>query len=672
MPRANYKPKNGDDLHNYNAYKYLVVLKNTLLPPEENIGSNKSQKRVRNMLVNLQNVTEDKYHSDYAYGNLYTKIQRDLDKFTLEENEDPRILNFIEAMYLNDNYALENTYAVIQNELDITNQVGKTVQQGITDRLNEGSNVSRNTYHPQAMDSLGSKLYNVMGPTYSPQHATSMPSIRHFKYKTEDSPTEIRMGTQGQYLFYEAVVSNSFKNWLRIRHKKALQSKQRDVPQTEDKITHIYFNNLGLDRSSIEGKREKQLTEALQNLNNEEDLGIAVITLPADKGVFSNSKIFSTDGYATKEDFTKQVLAIMQEDGTHPDVPVADIHIPKKVRDIIFGDQSEENTLKNLLSQSFKAMGLSETDQLTHEQTQAVYFHFIKYELTNLILDEIRPESFNISCKDGIDRAGSASLFYNLMKSIDIAKPMNQQEFERNLHGPATMVKGRGMNDHSKRVWSLVNQYVNANYKELNQEKNEAQWLIRWRDMNLPDKKSGLFLERAQTILNEIEQDAETQTHIVPEEILEATQAFITGCMELGKDNSYDKKFLMDMIYESKSVYNATNKLDNTQKSVENALTHMDERIKRYPNEIKKLGFFEKVSKFFKKITGSLGITKEYQSTKEKFVDEEVSKVPNEGTPEKNHKFTFAHFKNAITETRSNAEQPDKVISETTENKFKL
>ncbi|WP_367607542.1 hypothetical protein [Legionella sp. W05-934-2] len=601
MPNP-YTPRNGDDLHNYNAYRYLLALKKALQPPEPvSSPSEKNRKRVEHALSFLESVKEDHYDPSYSYGNLYSIAQQDLDAYTPQENEDPRIIALIEAMFLNDNFALESTYSLIKEVLVTNNQATSEAEHGITQRLNEGSNRSGNTYNPQAMETLGSKLYGVMGPTFAPQHTTSLPSIRHFNYQNEDSPTEIRMGTQGKYKMWGPEVSHLFKTWLQIRNKK---------DPGPNGISHIYFNNLGRDRSSIEGNREKNLTNELESLNDEE--GIAVITLPADKGLFSSKDILSTATYDIKGAFTKQVVALMS--GQPSDIEVKDIHIPDKIKKIIYKDENEAEVLERLLSKSYEAMGLKdlgEDQPLTKEQMQAVYFHFLKFELTNYILEETKPKSFNISCKDGIDRAGSASLFYNLMKSIEVGKPMTQAEFETNLHGPATLVKGRGMNKHRERVWSAVNQYVEANYNQLDTNEN-ARWIIQWRDINAPSKRQNeIFEKRSQAILDSIQGD---------DDVTITVRGFITDCIELSKDNHYSKRFLMDMIYEAKSVAVAARQ-PTGEESVKNALAHMESRIKAYPEEIKELSFMEKVGRFFQNIANAIFKTPAYQSTKEKFTD---------------------------------------------------
>lgn len=643
-----YKIQNGDDLHNFNAYQYLLALKNALNPPHGDSSPSKANNtRVNTMLRNLDMVNPDHYYPGYPYGNLYNLVQQDFDKFTPEEDEDPRLLAFMNALYLNDNSALENTYALIEIPLRQYNHSTSDGTHRITDRLNEGSNESKNTYNPQTMDSKGHKLYGVLGPNFAPQYATSLPSIRHFSYQegSDGYPTEIRMGTQGQYRLWGPEVSHMFKQWLSLRHQK-YQKERKELGKEDDQdhITHIYFNNLGRDRSGIEGNREKAMTTELEKLN--EKPGVAVITLPADKGMLSSKKIFGTreEDRVLTQTFKQQVVDIISGKPVEG-VSTRDVYIDDKVKKVIYGppnhdgekynESKEEEKLNELLNKSFKTLGLTDKESLTDEQMQAVYFHFVKYELTNHILEKVKPETFNISCKDGIDRAGSASLIYNFMKSIEVGKPMSQAEFEKNLHGPATMVKGRGMNIHRERVWSFINQYVDANYDDLSSSPDK-QWIIRWRDMNVPKtKQQEFFSQRAKQILKDIKEG--------DQKVNAEVQKFIQGCIELGKDVSYDKRFLMDMIYEAKSVSEASTK-PNKEESIKEALNNMTDKIKDYPEEIKQPSFMEKVSKLFRNIASKVFKGLAYESTRDKFLDKNLF----EKKPKEHQHPTFSQFKQTL------------------------
>ncbi len=90
-----------------------------------------------------------------------------------------------------------------------------------------------------------------------------------------------------------------------------------------------------------------------------------------------------------------------------------------------------------------------------------------------------------MSCKDGIDRAGAASAYYNLIKSIQQGSPLSRQEFERAIHAAPALVKGRGMNYHAKILYNAIDYYLQA--KQASNEKlpEGAEWLLEWRNDNI-------------------------------------------------------------------------------------------------------------------------------------------------------------------------------------------
>ena len=139
--------------------------------------------------------------------------------------------------------------------------------------------------------------------------------------------------------------------------------------------------------------------------------------------------------------------------------------------------------LSRLLLDSFEKLGVDMNGQISKAQEQAVYFHFIKFELTNFIIDKIGPDFFNMTCKDGIDRGGVASAYYNLMKSIECGYPMSEKEFNRALHGATALVKGRPMNHHVDLMWNVLDQYMKGKFGRL---PKGCDWMVRWGDKCKP------------------------------------------------------------------------------------------------------------------------------------------------------------------------------------------
>ncbi|WP_454780735.1 hypothetical protein [Legionella sp. WA2022007384] len=552
--------------------------------------------------------------------------------------EETRALDeFILSLYANDNHILKDTFENIREITLQQNPSSSGIEKSISHHVSDKETpINQKSSSPAYEGSAVGRFTAMMSKDYKPQHGTSLSTIRHYRSNV-NGPIEYRFGTQGQRHQGEARVSPLFERFLkieaereqervelakqqraeRLNAKKQTQEEiglgniveQRDNDDVEeideDRITHIYFNLLGRDRKGLEGSKEKALTEQLEalELHTKEDgvqqighKNVAVITLPADKGLMSqhayadtttkyNAKNVREDflriaqeskGYDVhlrdklpddisqykgsyiycKDDNSPTKLFYINSNGEPDEVPidnfpqfeknlndinkqktdpihltdaqaksllaspdhtppglmeVKDFHISERIRRKIFKDgaryspETEAKILKRLLDESFEALGYSNKDELTEAERQAVWFHFIKYQLTNHIIDSLNPKSINFSCKDAIDRGGVASAYYNLVKSFELTPkeqengvikiPMSREEFEEALHAAPTMVKGRGMNHHIKLIWNSVDAYVNANYQQLKDDSQKA-WLIEWRDFNCPHQRVEKLLDQ--------------------------------------------------------------------------------------------------------------------------------------------------------------------------------
>jgi hypothetical protein len=429
----------------------------------------------------------------------------------------------IDAIYANPNHALERSANMIGPVIKGVSQTSNIIKEVICDRL-KGNSRSRSgklsdkiNYHipyrdrnqttPQNEETLIERGIGLINPSFKPLKKTSIPSIREYEYKKniklqplfaeideneEDGPEnnasyplECRMGTQGEYHHGDPRVSPIFEAWLRVQKRKR-EAKGKREGQT--RITHIYFNNLALDRESYEGKREAGLTLKLHELEKSHDNVVAVITLPADHGLMDQHFFEHHQKTIGPEDAFNKMLNIAEGSSKEK---VKDFYISEDIKKLLYGNKGksydkdcESRELARLLNLSFQKLGLADSKELSEAELQAVYFHFIKFELTDFIISKLQPDSFNMSCKDGIDRAGVSSSYYNLIKSIEAYYPLTEKEFIRALHGAPTMVKGRGMNHHSHLIWNAIDVYVNANANNANVDM--PNWLIEWRNQNAP------------------------------------------------------------------------------------------------------------------------------------------------------------------------------------------
>ncbi|MBN9226373.1 MULTISPECIES: hypothetical protein [Legionella] len=531
---------------------------------------------------------------------------------------------FIKSLYANDNHILETTFEHIKDiplhQTPRSPKIEHSISHYVSD---EGKRVNRESNSPAYEGSRQGRFLAMMSNNYKPQHGTSLSTVRHYKYKSDDDPIEYRFGTQGQRHHGEARISPLFELFLdiqdreeedrleKIKKERATQQENAGkvptkVEKDEDRITHVYFNFLGRDRTDPEGLKEKALTEKLEELELHNENGmlhghknIAVITLPADKGLMSKDSYARTKKKHNIDDVKEEFLRIAQEspggrdlrlmdklpddltkykgsyiyinnsdsktlfyikaDGKSEEVPVndfsqfdkklhdikddeatelhlsdeqvkslvtangghtppalpeiKDFHISERIREKIFrgengkySRESEEEILNSLIEKSFKALGYDKKTKLSDAQRQAVWFHFLKYELTNHIISSLQPKSINFTCKDAIDRGGVASAYYNLVKSFEplteqqiqagkVKIPMSRKEFDQALHAAPAMVKGRGMNHHIKLIWNAVDAYVTQNHAQLQADKDKS-WLIEWRDFNCPHNRVAKLLKQ--------------------------------------------------------------------------------------------------------------------------------------------------------------------------------
>lgn len=491
---------NIDELHNINCFDYLSKIAVAIRkPPEKNLSG---------LLANLNSVKwilklcseEVNYNSKIPYGNLFSDFMLEMQQVYVNETLRSNILPLYEVIYKNDNEALTRSYAIIkdvvlhrnhiyQTEHEITNTFSGKTTNNITSPIDQGSNWGR--------------FSAMISDDFKPQLTTNIPSVRKYDFKdSAELPMELRFGTQGERHDGNPRANPLFEGYLESR---------KNSGDGITKIQHIYFNNLGLTRDDYEGKKERDLSIDLHALEKRHE-NIAVITLPADKFLMSE-KMLSNEAYGNCENLQVTILSILLNESKDPN-DRNDFYISPKIRKKLFGDTNlidqkedsneeiklsieekvcEFNKYNQLVNYSFKAVGLDlESNQnITKAQAQAVYFHLMKYELPNFILEKLQPETFNMSCKDAIDRGGVSSAYYNIIKSFELYNKndkkeeflMKKDEFLEALHAAPTLVKGRGMNHHVQLIWNAVNEFIKARDIE-GKGDGVPGYLREWRDKN--------------------------------------------------------------------------------------------------------------------------------------------------------------------------------------------
>ena len=458
-----------DARHNLNCSRYLIQLKPFI---------SEELTQLLPCFNKVRAINASEYDKKFPYGNLYSSCIASLEKaieqserFSVQQNE--ALDAIVKAVYHNDNCILEQEYSGWIS--DITSKIrpqnhstNKKITKSLKDPFKTVNHVS-----PQDTNGLFSRFHSIFSANFKPQLGTNLPSLKNFSYKEPGTyPFEYRFSTQAQRHKGLARVSPLFKRWLSIK-------------AGEKPISHIYFNNLAFDTRILNiTAHEKELSRALHCLEKSPELKVLVITLPAHAGIMSTSSYHNTDDKLSYESVFSELLDVAK--GNKHKSGISDFKISRNARALLFSSkENETHTFDELLKKSFKTLGVNPGDHLSTAQKQAVWFHFIKYELTHFIINKINPDSYNFSCKDAIDRGAVSSAYFNLMKSFEVKMPMSRDEFELALDAAAAIVKGRGMNFHRKIIWNALDTYINANYDALIADKDRS-WLIYWRDMNCP------------------------------------------------------------------------------------------------------------------------------------------------------------------------------------------
>jgi hypothetical protein len=461
-----------DLVHNRNCYAYLLKLKPWI-----------TQSILDLNLAYLTPITRltDQYSNQFAYGNLYSRAIGSLEAHIeslypkLNPEQTKAMDELILSIYHNDNEILDHSDWINEISTQIRpthSNASKLIEQELVDRTQRVNQLT-----PYQIDSIPSRIQSLFSANFKPQLDTNIPSLKNYSYRKNIGPTEYRFSTQAQRHNGVVRVSPLFKQWLAI--------KAKQIPSTQS-VSHIYFNNLSLDKDSLDLPRskERELSLALHELEKDSSLNIAVITLPASQSLMGADHYKMTTDRLSYASVFNELLRVAE--GKPHESGVSDFHISPSTRTKLFGThKNQTRILKQLLTNSLTTLGINSEDFLSTAEKQAVWLHFNKFELTNYIVTTLNPTGFNFSCKDAIDRGAVSSIYFNLLKSFQSEQPMQREEFERALDSAAANVKGRGMNFHRKIIWSTLDKYVNSHYEALLNDDNKS-WLIFWRDMHCP------------------------------------------------------------------------------------------------------------------------------------------------------------------------------------------
>ena len=245
---------------------------------------------------------------------------------------------------------------------------------------------------------------------------------------------QIRMGSPS--LEDGKSVLASFQHFITIQHN------NRNDP-------HLYINLLKNTKGSVvnfERQIETKRSHALHSLEQDSKSPIIVISLPADDRVLSTS--WQNDISNVQDLINRAIKGIRknQHDFYMSDnSKIALFTKEKKIRETI--EKLFQQSLAHLFPESRE---IDFSKKLKHDDLRMIWFDFVKLQLTEYILTKITHSTFNITCKDGIDRAWAHSMYYNEFREHQVECDLSDDAWLKFANRPAEIVKGREMNHHLK------------------------------------------------------------------------------------------------------------------------------------------------------------------------------------------------------------------------------
>lgn len=211
----------------------------------------------------------------------------------------------------------------------------------------------------------------------------------------------------------------------------------------QQKTQHIYFNKLPLRTKLYLHNTEIGPAEALHAFakNNPH---LVCIHLPVNTGLLHKKYLLSTKTVSLNQIFTDLQKIITKPSINPKNGEVIFSHaainnnfyIPTSIRSLLFGknETNYDEKIKKLWNETLSFFQLKENEKpISEKKRTLLLFHFFNYELPQFILQSIQPETFNFSCKDGIDRGGIASSYFRIASEIEAWQHATTEE-DKKIH----------------------------------------------------------------------------------------------------------------------------------------------------------------------------------------------------------------------------------------------
>lgn len=469
------------DILNKACFEYLGKFPAPILHDNDLAFLNKSERetyrKIIELLKNHQKNQPAVFDEKINYKAIYQKLHELAESLQLYTNDLPKgeLKKFHQAFFI----------ALFENDNKIHTEINqKVIQHNKSNPTSDLQRVTKNQAkltkrpftgisHPE--NNINRFFSGILGIKYHPLKKNNVPYISFEHPNTKRN--NLRFGAQINGL---GTVNRSFTQYLAVK-----KAQNPDKP-----YNHVYINLQKRDMNEggkFERYFERTRSLALENLENRKSLGIAVVTLPADSRFFfsgfSHATGLSNSNQLTSLNELKDDLVVALQNNTH------DFYMSDDVKEALFGNNISPIVGELFARAAKDILGKDYSPQKQVDPTirQAILFHFVKFHLTDHILNQLQPDNFNISCKDNIDRGGAHNLWYELNLAIrDGTQNIPLEDFQKNLDASALLVKDRPMNNHRNVIWNtLYQQFIHNPQKTA----ERMPWVGDWLARNIPLEK---------------------------------------------------------------------------------------------------------------------------------------------------------------------------------------
>ncbi|MDR3623802.1 MAG: hypothetical protein P4L16_01540 [Chlamydiales bacterium] len=220
---------------------------------------------------------------------------------------------------------------------------------------------------------------------------------------------------------------------------------------------HLYVSLQQYGKNNADGKRNQCIIDLQKEFPD-----FAVVVLAQDSKFYKQEDKWSQENLASQSfinDFKEQLMDSTGASG---------FYFPEDWRASAENRVRFETMLGGTLERVHKVM-FNDKIELSREERKDFIETFYAF-LTLELLKTSQPHSFNMSCKDAIDRAGKCNaLLYALLSSLSEDRDTVKKERTAMIHGPAWMVKKQAMvGDRRERLLSAI--------ARLDEQREEIQW----------------------------------------------------------------------------------------------------------------------------------------------------------------------------------------------------